>query len=87
MAFKPPDKIRIAVLENGLISTYTAREALMKDLVKQGFEVYVLTHTNQFQEKAEALGINVVHVGSGNCNPISIFKYLKNLYKAFRIIR
>lgn len=87
MAFKISDKIRIAVLENGLISTYTAREGLMKDLVSQGFDVYVLTHTNQFQNKAEALGINVVNIGSGNCNPISILKYLRNLYEAFKVIR
>ena len=39
---------KIAVIENGLFSTYTMREGLMMHLLKEGCDVYILTHTNRF---------------------------------------
>ena len=41
-------KKKIAVIENGLFSTYTMREALMQQLLREGYEVTVLTDSNSF---------------------------------------
>ena len=78
---------KIAVIENGLISTYTMREALMLRLIREGCEVYILTHTNSFVSQVEKMGLKVVNVGSGNLNPIKVFQYIHNLRRALKKIR
>jgi glycosyltransferase involved in cell wall biosynthesis len=77
---------KIAVIENGLISTYTMREALMLRLIREGCEVYILTHTNSFVSQVEKMGLKVVNVGSGNLNPIKVFQYIYNLGRALKRI-
>ncbi|MEO6683779.1 MAG: glycosyltransferase family 4 protein [Ginsengibacter sp.] len=77
---------RIAVIENGLFSTYTMRDSLMKRLMQEGFEVYVLTHTNSFVSQVENTGIRVINIGSGNLHPIKVLKYIYNLYSALKQI-
>ncbi len=78
---------KIAVIENGLISTYTMREALMLRLVQEGCEVYILTHTNKFVSQVEKMGLKVVNVGSGNLNPVKVSRYIYNLRKSLKKIR
>jgi glycosyltransferase involved in cell wall biosynthesis len=78
---------KIAVIENGLISTYTMREALMQRLVHEGCEVYILTHTNRFVSQVEKTGLKVVNVGSGNLNPFKVCRYIYNLRKALKKIK
>lgn len=75
---------RIVVLENGLISTYTVRDGLMKELMCQGYEVYVLTHSNKFKDEVEQSGLKVIDVGSGNTNPFKIFSYIRKIYKSIK---
>jgi glycosyltransferase involved in cell wall biosynthesis len=78
---------KIAVIENGLISTYTMREALMLRLVSEGCEVYILTHTNSFVSQVEKMGLKVVNVGSGNLNPFKVSRYIYNLRRALKKIK
>jgi len=78
---------KIAVIENGLFSTYTMRDGLMQFLLKEGFEVTVLTHTNSFVSQVEKTGIKVMNIGSGNLNPVKVTKYIFNLYKALKRIQ
>lgn len=78
---------KIAVIENGLISTYTMREALMLRLIEEGCEVYILTHTNSFVPQVEKMGLKVVNVGSGNLNPIKVSLYIYNLRRALKKIK
>lgn len=87
MRHSQSNKIRIAVLENGLISTYTAREALMRQLVAHNFEVYVLTHVNQYCEKAREMGVQVINIGSANFNPFKISGYLFQMQAYLRKIQ
>jgi glycosyltransferase involved in cell wall biosynthesis len=77
----------IAVIENGLISTYTMREALMMHLLKEGCEVYILTHTNRFVPQVEKMGLKVINIGSGNLNPLKVSRYIFNLWSALRKIK
>ena len=77
---------RIAVIENGLLSTYTMREGLMMYLLKEGCEVYILTHTNRFVTQVEKMGLKVINVGSGNLNPLKVSRYIYNLRRALKKI-
>lgn len=78
---------RIAVIENGLFSTYSMRDSLMKRLLKEGYEVFVLTHTNGFAKEVEKTGIKVINIGSGNIHPIKVSKYIYKLYTSLKQIK
>ncbi len=78
---------KIAVIENSLFSTYTMRDSLMKRLMTDGYEVYVLTHTNSFAAQVEKTGIKVINIGSGNLQPIKVSKYIYNLFTSLRRIK
>ena len=78
---------KIAVIENGLFSTYTMREGLMMHLLKEGCDVYILTHTNRFVPQVEKMGLKVINIGSGNLNPVKVSKYIYNLRKALKKIK
>ncbi len=78
---------KIAVIENSLFSTYTMRDSLMKTLLQKGCEVTILTHTNSFVAHVEKTGLKVINIGSGNLNPIKVFKYFLNLFMALKEIK
>lgn len=78
---------KIAVLENGLISTYTMRESLMLQLLQEGCNVYILTHTNGFVPQVEKMGLKVINVGSGNLNPFKVVQYIYNLRRVLKRIK
>ena len=82
-----PQKKKIAVIENGLFSTYTMRDGLMKFLLKEGYDVTIITHTNSFVSQVEKTGLKVINIGSGNLNPVKVSKYIFNLYKALKKIQ
>lgn len=82
-----PGKKKIAVIENGLFSTYTMRDGLMQRLLKEGYEVTILTHTNSFVSQVEKTGLKVINIGSGNLNPVKVSKYILNLYRSLKEIR
>ncbi len=65
---------KIAVIENGLISTYTMRDGLMMYLLSAGCDIYILTHTNNYVSQVEKSGLKVINIGSGNLNPIQAFR-------------
>ena len=75
---------KIAVIENGLFSTYTMREGLMLRLVREGCEVYILTHTNKFVPEVEKMGLKIFNVGSGNMNPFKVARYIYNREKGIK---
>jgi glycosyltransferase involved in cell wall biosynthesis len=87
MELKDAKKIKIAVIENGLLSTYTMRDGLMKRLLQEGYDVTVLTHTNSFVAQVEKTGLKVINIGSGNINPVKVSKYIYNLYSALKKIK
>ena len=82
-----PKRKKIAVIENGLLSTYTMREGLMQRLLKEGYDVTILTHTNNFVSQVEKTGLKVINIGSGNLNPIKVSKYIFQLYSALRQLK
>ena len=77
---------KIAVIENGLLSTYTMRDGLMQRLLQEGYEVTILTHTNSFVSQVEKTGLKVINIGSGNINPAKVGKYIYKLYTSLKKI-
>lgn len=77
---------KIAVMENGLLSTYTMREGLMLALLRQGCEVHILAHTNTFESQVEKMGLKVHNVGSGNMNPFKVARYMFNVRRILKKI-
>lgn len=78
---------KIAVLENGLLSTYTMREGLMLALLREGCEVHILAHTNKFVLQVEKTGLKVHNVGSGNMNPFIVARYIYNVRRTLLKIK
>src|SRR5690606_14230269 len=56
-------------------------------LMKEGYEVYVLTHTNSFAAQVEKTGIKVINIGSGNLHPVKVSKYIYNLFTSLKRIK
>ena len=80
-------KKKIVVIENGLFSTYTMRDGLMKKLMEEGYDVTILAQTNSFVSQVEKTGLHVINIGSVVSNPIKVFKYIFNVYSALRKIK
>lgn len=77
----------IAILENNIVSTNTMRNKLTLELMRQGFNVVVLTTgTNEDMAIARKNGITVIDVKSSNINPFHVFRYISNIKKAIKKI-
>ena len=81
-------KKKIVVLENNFISTVTMRKALMLALVKEGFDLYILSFGKEdFSDQLKDIDAVTINVGSSTTNPLEIFRYIKTLYKTIKDIR
>ena len=78
-------KQKIAILENNILATLSIRKNLTKELIKQGYEVTILTTGSPQQFDAAAKeGFTVIDVKSCTQNPLSVFRYMKNIKKAMK---
>lgn len=78
----------IAILENNIVSTNTMRNKLTLELMRQGFNVVVLTTgTEEDMAIARKNGITVVDVKSSNINPFHVIRYINNIRKALKKIK
>ena len=84
---KKQKRTKIVVIENGLLSTYTMRDGLMQRLLKEGYDVTIVTHTNSFVGQVEKTGLHVINIGYGNSNPIKVVKYIYRLYSALKNVK
>jgi len=79
--------MNIAILENHIISTNTVRRKLTETLIEKGYKVTVLsTGTDKELNFARKLGFDVINVGTSNTNPKEVLHYIKNVYKALKLI-
>ena len=79
--------MNIAILENHIISTNTVRRKLTQTLIEKGFKVTVLsTGTAKELNFARKLGFEVINVGMSNTNPKEVLQYIKNVYKALKLV-
>ena len=79
---------KIVVLENSFFSTVSMRRALMNALAQQGFKVYILSSgAVEFTGQLNSINAECIDIGSSNTNPVEIWKYLRRMYKAIKIIQ
>ncbi len=79
---------KIVVLENNFTASVTIRSALMNALVKNGFEVYILSHGKlEYAEQLKNIQATCVEIGTSNTNPIEVIKYIGRLYKEIKNIK
>ena len=77
--------MKIAIIENHIISTNTVRRKLTKTLIEKGFEVTILsTGSPKELSFAKKLGFNVINVGMSNTHPKDVYIYIKKVYKALK---
>ena len=80
-------KKKIVVLENNFLSTATMRNALMKALVGNNFDVYILSSgKEEFAERLKDINATIIDIGTSNTNPIEIWKYLRKMFKTIKQI-
>ena len=81
-------KKRIAVVENHHIATSTIRAELMNALVKEGYEVSVLTELDDsFHSWENNDQLKFVNVGVSVMNPVKAIRYQRRLYKELKRIK
>lgn len=77
--------MKIAIIENHIISTNTVRRKLTETLIEKGYIVTVLsTGSTKELNYARKLGFNVINVGMSNTHPKEVFLYIKKVYKALK---
>ena len=80
-------KKKIVVLENNFLSTATMRNALMKALVANNFDVYILSFgKTEFTEQLKEINATTIDIGTSNTNPLKIWKYMKTMYSTIKQI-
>lgn len=80
-------KKKIVVLENNFISTVTMRRALMLRLVKDEFELYILSFGKEdFADQLKEINATTINIGSSTTNPLDIIKYIKTMYNSIKQI-
>ncbi len=80
-------KKKIVVLENNFLSTATMRNALMKALVGNNFDVYILSFgKTEFAEQLKEINATTIDIGTSNTNPLKIWKYIKTMYTTIKQI-
>ena len=87
---KDSGKIRIGMVVNEAWNMYNFRGGLIKNLIKNGYEVVVIAPTDKFDEKLRELGAEVVDVeiNSKGTNPVEDLKLtfaLRKIYKRERL--
>lgn len=75
-------KKKIAVIENHALASQSIRADLMKTLLLENYEVFILTGYHESFTILIEQGFKMVDVGSSVQNPFSVLIYLKKLWKA-----
>lgn len=77
--------MKIAVIENNIIATNTIRKKLMEVLQLQGHTVLILTTGNKPDlQRARENNFDIIDVGVSMQNPLSIFRYMRNLHATLK---
>ena len=80
--------MKIAIIENHIISTNTVRRKLTETFIEKGYNVTILsTGSPKELNFARKLGFNVINVGMSNTHPKEVFLYIKKVYKALKEIK
>ncbi len=80
-------KKTVAIIENNILSTNTIRQKLTRTLIKEGYQVYILTSgTEEELLQAKNSGLNVIDIKNCN-NPADMLKYAANIRRALKKVK
>jgi glycosyltransferase involved in cell wall biosynthesis len=79
--------MKIAVIENSTLASYTIRARLMQALRDAGHEVYILTGADEHFAELEAAGYRPVDVGRSTQDPRDILRHLIKLRRALKQVK
>lgn len=80
---------KVALLANDTTYTYNLRLALIKELIKQKYEVYIVAEILKFKDELESIGCHLINIDIGRhgTNPLSDFKLMKQYKKILKQIK
>lgn len=80
---------KVAILANDTTYTYNLRGALIKELIKQKYEIYIIAEILGFKQELETLGCNLINIDIGRhgTNPISDLKLMRKYKKILKQIK
>ena len=79
---------RVVLLANDTTYTYNLRLALIKELINQKYEIYIVAEILKFKEELELIGCHLINIDIGRhgTNPLSDFKLMIQYKKILKKI-
>lgn len=80
---------RVVILANDTTYTYNLRLAVIKELLKKKYDVYIIAEILRFEEELKEIGCKLINIDIGRhgTNPISDLKLLNKYKKILKQIR
>lgn len=80
---------KVVLLANDTTYTYNLRLALIKELIKRKYEVYIVAEILKFKDELESIGCHLINIDIGRhgTNPLSDFKLMKKYKKILKEIK
>ncbi len=80
---------KIAILANDTTYTYNLRGALIKELINQKYEVYVVAEILKFKNELEEIGCHLINIDIGRhgTNPLSDLKLIMRYKKILKQLK
>ena len=80
---------RVVLLANDTTYTYNLRLALIKELINQKYEIYIVAEILKFKDELESIGCHLINIDIGRhgTNPLSDFKLMKQYKKILKKIK
>ena len=80
---------KIVILANDTTYTYNLRYALIKELIKQKYEIYVVAEILKFKNELEEIGCHLINIDIGRhgTNPLSDLKLMMKYKKVLKQLK
>ena len=80
---------KVAILANDTTYTYNLRGAIIKKLIEEKYEVYVVAKILKFEKELEAFGCYLINIDIGRhgTNPLSDFKLMRQYKKILKQLK
>ena len=79
---------RVAILANDTTYTYNLRLAIIKELIKRNYDVFIISEILKFKKELESIGCHLINIDIGRhgTNPLSDFKLMIQYKKILKKI-
>lgn len=79
---------RVAILANDTTYTYNLRLAIIKELIKRNYDVFIISEILKFKNELESIGCHLININieRHGTNPLSDFKLMREYKKILKHI-